>query len=45
MKHKDFTEYEKLEAYIEKLTNKYWMIKYEILFIHNWYRLLRCKIW
>lgn len=41
MKEKKFTKREELEKYKEKLVNKYWIIKTEILFIHNGYLLRR----
>lgn len=35
MKHKDFKKYDELEKYLSKLTDKYEVIHYEILIIHN----------
>ena len=37
MKFKTFKNYNDIESFIEKLHKKYFMIKYDIVFINNWY--------
>lgn len=37
MKFKAFKKYENIEKFINKLHNKYFIVKYDIVFIHNWY--------
>ena len=38
---KKFKSYDDLEEFKEKLLDKYWIIKTEVLIINNWYLLRR----
>lgn len=37
MKYKTFKKYDDIQKFIDKLHNKYDCIKYDIVFIENWY--------
>ena len=37
MNYKTFRKHENLEKFLNKLRNKYFMVKYDITYINNWY--------